>query len=394
MDRESIPLADRVGNFEGSQIRVMFDLAEEHAGEDLVRLEIGEPDFDTPKHVVEAAHEAAKSGNTHYSSTRGIPELRSEIAVLSEMAHGVHVDPDTEILVTTGGIEALYLALLTTVDPGDEVIIPSPAWPNYEMQTRLINATPVTVPLPAEHGFELAPDRLIQQITEDTAAVVLTTPCNPTGRVYDPNSIREVVEAANRNNAYIVADVIYERLAFEGERRVVSSIVEDSSNVIEVNSFSKGYAMTGWRIGWLTGSEAIIDAAQQLRQCTSLCPNTISQHGAIEALRGEQEPFDEMKRIYQKRRDFVVDRIESIPHVSCSKPEGTFYVMVDMTALEQTSMDITKRLLTEYGTVTTPGSAFGEVAEGYIRLSFANNIERVEEGLDRIETMVLDELGA
>lgn len=393
--RHSPPaLARRVDGFGGSQIRVMFDLAEEYPADELVRFEVGEPDFDTPPFVVEAAHEAAARGETHYTSTKGLMELREAIAAGSASAHAVELDPAEEILVTNGGTEALYLALLAAVDPGDEVVIPEPWWPNYAMQTRLIGGEPVGVELSPDRDFDLDADAVSAAITDDTAAVVLNTPCNPTGRVYDSDAIRAVVEAAADHDAYVIADVIYERITFTGGRQTVASSVDDRSNVIEINAVSKGYAMTGWRVGWLTGPTAVIDAVQTLRQCTSLCPNAISQYAAIAALEGPQEPFDRMVTAYRERRDYVVDRVEEIPHLTTTEPEGTFYTMLDVSALGDPSMTVAKTLLTEYGTVTTPGSAFGPAGEGHLRISFANGLEQLETGLDNIERMVRDELGA
>lgn len=388
------PLARRVDGFGGSQIRVMFDLAEEYPADELVRFEVGEPDFDTPAFVVEAAHEAAARGETHYTSTRGLMELREAVASDSASAHGVELDPTEEILVTNGGTEALYLAFLAAVDPGDEVVIPEPWWPNYAMQTRLIGGDPVGVELAPERDFDLDPDAVSAAISDDTAAVVLNTPCNPTGRVYDPDAIRAVVETAADHDAYVIADVIYERITFSGDRETVASCADDRSNVIEINAVSKGYAMTGWRVGWLTAPRPVIDAVQTLRQCTSLCPNAISQHAAIAALEGPQDPFDRMVTAYRERRDYVVDRVQDIPHLTATEPEGTFYTMLDVSALDDTSMDIAKTLLTEYGTVTTPGSAFGPAGEGHLRISFANGLDQLETGLDSIERMVADELGA
>lgn len=388
------PLASRVGSVGGSQIREMFDLAEEHGGDELVRLEVGEPDFDTPGFVVEAAHRAAEGGDTHYTSTRGLLALREAVAELSAKAHGHALDPATEVLVTTGGTEALYLAFLATVDAGDEVLVPEPAWPNYGMQTGLIGGDPRYVGLPPDRGFDLVADVVTREISEDTAAVVLTTPCNPTGRVYDPEAIRAVVRAAAEHEAYVIADVIYERINFEGTRQTVASCVDDRSNVIEINAASKGYAMTGWRVGWLTGPRPVIDAAQTFRQCTSLCPNVVSQRAAIAALEGPQAPFERMVAAYRERRDYVADRVADMPHVSATTPEGTFYTMVDLTALDAPSMDLARTLLTEYGTVTTPGSAFGPTGEGHLRLSFATGLDRLEAGLDNLERLVRDRMDA
>lgn len=385
-------LSRRADGFEGSKIRVIFDLAEAQADDDLVRLEVGEPDFDTPAHVVEAAHEAAAGGDTHYTSTRGLAELREAIADLSASAHDREVDPAEEVLVTTGATEALYLAFLAVVDPGDEVVIPEPTWPNYAMQTRLIGGEPVGVELPPDRYFELDADAVVEAITDDTAAVVLTTPSNPTGRVYDPGALRAVVEAAGTHDAYVIADVIYERITFEGERRTVAASLDDHSNLVEINAVSKGYAMTGWRLGWLTAPAPVVEATQALRQCTSLCPNVVSQRAAIAALRGPQEPFDRMVAAYRERRDHVIDRIDAMPHVSSTAPEGAFYTMLDVSALGGSSLDIASDLLADYATVTTPGSAFGPAGEGHLRISFANGLEQLERGMDRLERLVLDRM--
>ncbi len=383
-------IASRATAFERSQIRVMFELAESQGG-DLVRLEVGEPDFDTPEHVIDAAAQAARDGATHYTSGSGIPELRTAIAERMNDETGVAFDPETRVSVTTGAMEALSLALSAIAEPGDEVLIPTPAWPNYRNQVRLAGAKPVAVPLPADEGFDLASERIVEQLTTDTAAVVLTTPSNPTGQVYDEEAVSAVVEAAKDYDAFVIADEVYARLTYGDDHRRVAAYTDYPEGLLTVDSCSKTYAMTGWRLGWLVGPDDVIDAVTSLGESTTACPSSVGQHAALAALTGPQEPVRKMRSAFRERRDYLVSRVEAIPQLSCPRPDGAFYAFLDVSELDGTSTAIAERLLAEYGVVTAPGSGFGEAGEEYLRLSFANSMERIEVGLDRIEEMVEDE---
>lgn len=383
-------IAPRVGALERSQIRVMFDIAEQHGG-DLVRLEIGEPDFETPEHIVDAAAEAARDGATHYTSGAGIPELRAAIAE-SMNESGVAVEPE-QVTVTNGAMEALALAILAISGPGDEVLVPTPAWPNYVNQTVLAGAKPVEVPLPADRGFDLAPERVIDRMGEDTAAVILTSPSNPTGRIYDEAATERVVEAAAEHDAYVIADEVYTHLTFGRDHRPLASYTDHPERVLTINSCSKTYAMTGWRSGWLSGPQAVVDAATRIGESTTACPSSVSQHAALAALTGPQERVREMRRAFAERRDLVVSRVDDMPEVTCPEPEGAFYAFLDVGMLDGSSLDVAKRLVEDYGVVVAPGGGFGDAGEGYVRLSFANSAERIALGLDRIEEMVRAELG-
>ncbi len=380
--------SERTDTFERSGIRVMFELAEQQGG-DLVRLEVGEPDFDTPEHVIDAAAQAAREGETHYTSGAGIPELRAAIAERMESETGVPFAPE-EVTVTNGGMEALALAILAIVDPGDEVILPTPAWPNYENQVVLADAEPVKVPLPAEDGFDLDADRIIEHMNEDTAAVILTTPSNPTGRIYGEDAVKAVVDAADKHDAYVIADEVYARLTYDDDYRRISSYT-DYDGLLTVDSCSKTYAMTGWRMGWLVGPESVVEAASRVGESTTACPSSVGQQAALAAITGTQEPVHEMYAAFRERRDYLTERVDEIPHISCPKPEGAFYAFLDVSELDGSSFDIAERLLTDYGVVTAPGGAFSDAGEGYLRLSFANSLERIELGLDRIERLVRDE---
>jgi aspartate aminotransferase len=379
----------RVDTFERSGIRVMFELAEEQGG-DLVRLEVGEPDFDTPEHAIDAAAQAARDGETHYTSGAGMPELREAISERMRDETDVPVAPE-EVTVTNGAMEALSLALSAIADPGEEVVIPTPAWPNYRNQTILAGAKPVEVALPADDGFDLDPDRIVERLNGNTAAVILTTPSNPTGRIYDEEAVKEVVDAAAEHDTYVIADEVYARLTYGGDHRRIASYT-DYDGLLTVGSCSKTYAMTGWRIGWLVGPEPVVEAVTGLGESTTACPSSVGQHAALAAITGTQDPVREMYDAFRERRDYLTERVAEIPHISCPRPEGAFYAFLDVSELGGSSFDVAERLLSDYGVVAAPGSAFSDAGEGYLRLSFANRMERLELGLDRIERMVRDEL--
>jgi len=370
----------------------MFDLAnrESRAGRDLVRLEIGEPDFDTPSHITDAASEAARAGHTHYTENAGLLELREAISRTAVRESGLEADPETEIAVTTGGMEALHLATLTIADRGTEIVLPTPTWPNYLTQTRLADATPVEVPLNPDEGFALDADRVGEAMSEDTAAVVLCTPSNPTGRVYDTDAVRQVVEAARANDAYVIADEVYGGLTYDGPRRSVAAVTDAPGNVLTVGSCSKTYAMTGWRVGWLTGPERVIDEVTKIRESTTASTSSVSQHAAIAALSGPREPIDAMADAFAKRREYVIERLDGCTGLSAARPDGAFYAFLDVREWEGSSLAIAETLLTDYGIVVAPGGGFGDAGEGFLRLSFANSLDRLEEGFDRIERAIED----
>ena len=373
---------DRVQRAERSRIRVMYDLAES-VGRDLVRLEVGEPDFDTPDHIVDAAAEAARGGATHYTPNAGLPACRRAISDAMADDYGVEHDVD-EIAVTVGGMEALHLATLATVGPGEELLYPGPAWPNYETQAFLANGHGVEVPMPAETGFALDADRMAERMGPETAAVVLTTPSNPTGRVFDPDEIRAVVEAAADHDAYVIADEVYARLTYDREPRGVAALTGHPEHVLTVGSCSKTYAMTGWRLGWLAGDGSVLDEVVKVRESTTACASSVAQHAAIAALSGPQDPFEEMYGAFRRRRDYVADRVADADGLSAPRPEGAFYAFLNPD-VGADSLPLAKYLLEEHGVVLAPGSGFGTAGEGRLRLSFANSMDRLEEGLDRIE---------
>jgi len=359
----------------------MYDLAES-TDRDLVRLEVGEPDFDTPKHVIEAAASAARDGETHYTPNAGTPACRRAIRDAMAADYGVEHDVE-EIAVTVGGMEALHLAALAAVGPGEELLYPGPAWPNYETQALLAEGVGVEVPMPAETGFGLDAGRLIERLGPDTAAVVLTTPSNPTGRVFDPEAIRAVVEAAGDHGAYVIADEVYAGLTYDREPRGVAAITGHPEHVLTVGSCSKTCAMTGWRLGWLAGDRSVLEEVIKVHESTTACASSVAQAAAVAALTGPQEPFEEMYDAFERRRDYVVDRIAGIDGLSAPRPEGAFYAFLDPEGVTD-SLSFARYLLEEHGVVLAPGSGFGAAGEGRLRLSFAASMDRLEAGLDRI----------
>ena len=361
----------------------MFDLAEQYDDRDLVHLEIGEPDFDTPRHIREAANAALADGATHYTSNAGLPSLRRAIA--ANITDDGQYDPDSEVIVTAGAMEALALAFLTVVNPGDEVVVPTPAWPNYRTQTAIVGGEFVEVPLDRDRGFALSADRIVDAISEDTALIVLTSPSNPTGRVYEGQAIERVVEGADEHDAVVVADEVYKDLVYDGDDRSAVEATGRSDYIVTLGSCSKTYSMTGWRVGWLAAPTDIVDPAMKFHESVVACAPTVSQHAAVAALTGDQSPIREIRDAFRERRDFLLERVEALPGVDCPRPEGAFYAFLDFSAVESDSTTIARQLLEEYGVVTAPGSGFGELVDDRLRLSFANDKARIAEGFDRIE---------
>lgn len=391
MTVEQMRVASRTRPIQSSKIREMFDLAESLDG-DLVRLEIGIPDFQTPDHVIDAAAAAAKGGATTYTAEAGTIELREAIAEYSSRHFDLELDPMDGVEVTVGGMEAVFLAMLTLAEQDSEVLVPTPAWPNYVMQAHLADATPVEVPLPAERGFEFDADLIIEHMSMDTDLIIVNSPANPTGRVHDIGDIRAVVEAAADYDAYVVADEVYKALTFEGSSESILSLLEYPEHVLHVNSTSKQFAMTGWRLGWLAGSSEVMSTVRKIHPATTSCASSVSQAAALEALTGPQEPFEEMYAAFAERRDFVAARCGELPYVSVAHPEGAFYAFLDVSVLDGSSMEIAERLARGFGVITAPGTGFGAGGEGFIRVSYANSLERLEVGFDRIEEMLRAEL--
>ena len=370
----------RVRRCDRSPIRVLFDLAQRTDG-DLVRLEVGEPDFDTPAHVKEAAVAAIERGETNYTSNAGLPALRTAIADTLAREYG-HSYGAGDVLVTTGGMEALHLACLSVLEPGDDLLIPSPGWPNYWTQAQLADATPVEVPM--AFPYDLDADRVIDRMGPDTGAVMLCSPSNPTGRVFTDETVAGVIEAAREHDAYVIADEVYAALTYDRDPTGMATLVDDSEHVITIGSCSKAYAMTGWRVGWLATESSVVDETTKIRESTTASTPTPSQHAAIAALEGPQAPVREMQTAFRERRDYVTDRLAEMDGVEASRSQGAFYAFLDPEGYDD-STALAKALVTEAGVVLAPGAGFGDAGEGKLRLSYANSLDRLETGLDRLD---------
>ncbi len=380
-------IADRMGNVPGSGTLKILSLANEleEKGEDIVHLEVGQPDFDTPDHIRSAAKEALDDGKTGYTSSDGIPELKEAI---SENLNEKGIDRDIEeIIVTPGAKFSLFSSMTVTLDPEDEIIIPTPCW-TYEGMTRIINAEPVFVEAPEKSGFQLEPEKVKENISSKTRMLLLNYPNNPTGAMLEESVQRSLADLAQDHDFWILSDEVYDQLTYEEDPFSLASIPEYEDRTIYINGFSKTYAMTGWRLGYTAAPEEVIDEMVKIQQNSTTCATAFVQWAGVEALNGPQDCVGEMRSEYRDRRDIVVEGLNSIEGVECVEPKGAFYVFPNIEGLGMDSMEFCKYLLKNASVATTPGSAFGPAGEGHIRMSFANSIDRIEEALERLEKAI------
>lgn len=358
----------------------------EREGRRVYHLDVGEPDFDTPPHIKEAAIQAMKEGFTHYTSSRGILELREVIA--EDLGkRGINADPNREIIVTPGAKHAIYCACLSTLDPGDEVLVLAPTWPTHFQCVEIAEARAVEVPCGEE--YRLDEEELKTRVTDKTRMILMGSPNNPTGGVLSGEDVKAVVDVAEDNDLLILSDEVYDRLVYDGFKPISPASLENGRDrSIVINGFSKAYAMTGWRLGYAYASGEIIDSMTRIQQSTTTCPVSFVQKAGIAALRGPQEPVEKMVEEYDRRRRFVVEKLNEIRGVRCVKPRGAFYVFPDISELGMPSSEFCLRLLEETGVSTTPGSVFGKCGEGHIRVSYASSIQVISEAIERIKEFV------
>lgn len=361
--------------------------AMQRAGQDVIALAGGDPDFDTPRHIVDAMFAAVESGHTHYPAPMvGIPAALEAVAAKMERDNGVRVaNPMKQIIMTPGGKWALYLALSTVLNPGDEVIILEPYWVSYPAIVKLTGGVPVPVSLPAEDNFRITADLLQTAVTPKTKALMLNTPCNPTGRVMTQDEMEAIVEVATAADLYVIADEIYEKLIFDGRsHRSIAAVPGMAERTLTVNGLTKSYAMTGWRMGWLVASEPIIKLATRLNGQSVSCAATFTMHACVAALNGPQDAVAEMRDAYQARRDFMVPALNAIDGVACRSIEGAFYLFVRFPHSERNSLELADGLLDKAGVAGTPGIAFGHSGEGHVRFSIATAMHDLERTVERI----------
>lgn len=346
----------------------------------------GEPDFDTPDHVVEEACGALRAGFTHYTPSRGIPELTAAVAEKLAKDNGVHVEASTDVLITPSAKNALFTALVTLLDPGDEILIPSPGWVSYDAMARLAGARPVPVALDGRTGFRLTREALEAQVTPRTKALLVNSPNNPTGRMLDAEEAAALAGFATDHDLYVVSDEIYEKIRYGGvPHRSPAALPGLAERTLLVNGFSKAYAMTGWRLGYVAGPTPVIAQMLKVQQHSVGCAGSFVQRGGLAALTGPQQPVDAMGEEYRARMERIVRGLDALPGVRCPQPQGGFYVFPDITGTGcADSADFARRLLTDAAVAVVPGTAFGPGGEGHVRLSFATSRERIDEALRRM----------
>ena len=384
------PLSAKIASMSGSATVQVMNKARalKRQGVDVMDLGGGDPDFDTPEHIQKAAIQSMQSGFTHYVASSGIPELRKAIAQKLAKENGVEVDPDKGIVVTPGGKLALYACIMTLLNDGDEVILPEPAWVSYPPIIQLAGGVTVPLNLTAENGFALTAEALNSLITPRTKAILINSPSNPTGKVLSRAEMEIIAAAARAHDLYVISDEIYEKIIFDGREHVsIASLPGMAERTFTLNGFSKAYAMTGWRLGYLAGPVEMVREAAKIQEQTATCAPSFVQVGGVAALEGPQEVVARMTAEYQRRRDFFVDMLNDIPGVQCFKPEGAFYAFPKFN-LGKNSMELADMLLEKARVAGTPGSAFGEAGDGHVRFSFASAPRDLETAARRIKDML------
>jgi aspartate/methionine/tyrosine aminotransferase len=377
-------LSTRSLNSPPSGIREMFELAKDY--DNVVNLCIGEPGFTTPGNIINAAKKALDDGYTKYTSNAGVIELRRALARKFKIDNGIDADPDNSLIVTTGAGEAIILTLLALINDGDEIIIPDPSWPNYLGHIATAGGKVVPVTTYEEDGFILKADAVKKAVTDKTKVIIVNSPSNPTGAVMTKEELIEIGKIAKENDIIVISDEPYEKIIYDGLTHFsLASLEEFKDNVVTINSFSKTYAMTGWRVGYANGPQHIIKAMVKLQENLSSCVNSVAQQACIEAISGKQDAVHKMVEEYKSRRNILIKGLNELEGVSCIVPKGAFYAFANIKALDMSSEDAAKAIIKEVQVVTTPGSAFGSAGEGYLRLSFASNTEDIIEALSRFK---------
>lgn len=379
--------AERLKNIKPSGIRRFFTLAQEMP--DLISLSIGEPDFTPPKYTLEAAEQAAKEDNTHYTPTHGIPELREALAQKADRDYGLSYDLESEILVTVGGTEAIFLALIGLINPGDEVLIPNPGFVCYEPSVLLAGGVPVYFPLLEGNGFKPSVDDVTSLITDKSRVIILNYPNNPTGAVLSYDEVAALADVAVERDLVVISDEVYEKIIYDDAKHYcLATFPGMRERTLVVNSFSKTYAMTGLRVGYIYGPKELISPLWLAHQFVVACVNGPAQYAALAALKGPQDFVKEVVREFDRRRRLVYSRVNEIEGFGCMLPKGAFYVFPNIKAFGMSSEEFTAFLVKKARVTVAPGSSFGSYGEGYIRISYATSYEELEEALDRVEKAV------
>lgn len=383
--KESI--SRRASNIEYSGIRRMVGLA---AGmKDVISFALGEPDYDTPVNIKKAAIKAIEAGFTHYTSTAGLPELRQAVAEKLHRENRVDYDPQTEIVITVGACEACYSAIMSTVDPGDEVIVTDPSFVFYAPTVILAGGKPVFVPIEERNDFRPNLDEIEKLITPKTKIIWINSPNNPTGSILLESDAKRIAEIAKKYDLLVMTDEVYEKFVYDGNKHCnVASLPEMKERTLVINALSKTYAMTGWRVGYVAANERLINRIHLVHMHICTHPSVIAQKASVEALTGPQNFVTEMVKEFDKRRRFIVKRLNEIKGLSCWMPPGAFYAFPNITEISKNSYELAEYLLKDGRINTVPGAAFGKHGEGYLRISFASPMKDIEEGMDRLEKSI------
>ena len=385
----SIKLAARVQRVTPSMTLAISAKAKAMKAEglDVCSFSAGEPDFDTPNHIREAAKQALDTGKTRYGPAAGEPRLRSAIATKLRNENKLAYNAEN-IIVTNGGKHSLYALMMITIEAGDEVLIPAPYWVSYPEIVKLAGGTPVIMPTTAESGYKITPKQLQQAITPKTKFLIFNSPSNPTGMVYSPEEVRALADVVVANDIWVVADEIYEKILYDGAQHLSIGAVSEAmiKRTIVSNGFAKAYAMTGWRLGYLAGPVELIKAANTLQSQSTSNVCTFAQYGAISALESSQDCVETMRQAFAKRRTAIVNLVNSIPGLNCVIPNGAFYLFINISKTGLTSLDFCNRLLDEKYVAAVPGVAFG--ADSGIRVSYATDMATIEQGMERLNVFV------
>ncbi len=359
----------------------------EAKGQSVIHLEIGEPDFDTPRNIIDAAVKALNEGKTHYGPAAGIPELREVLAEDMGRRRNIKIHPD-QVVVTPGAKPIMFFTILALVNEGDEVMYPNPGFPIYESVIDFVGAKSVPYPLREEKEFSFDIDEFMSLISDRTKMIILNTPQNPTGGILTESDLKAVAQVAQEKNIYVLSDEVYMNIIYEGVHHSIASLPGMQERTIILDGFSKTYAMTGWRLGYGAMPKELASKVVQLQINSNSCTATFSQYAGIEAIRGPQDAVYQMIAEFKKRRDVIVDGLNAIPGIRCLRPHGAFYVFPNIKQLGIDGKKFADLLLEKFGVATLSGTAFGKYGQGYLRLSYANSIANIEKALDRIEQAV------
>lgn len=376
------PLSETIVNIKPSGIRKFFDIASEM--KDVISLGVGEPDFDTPWHIRDEGIYSLEKGRTFYTSNSGLMELREEICRYLDRRCNVSYDPKSQVIITVGGSEAIDIAMRAMLDPGDEVLIPQPSYVSYEPCAILAGGTPVIIELKNENEFRLTKQELLDAITDKTKILVLPFPNNPTGAVMTREDLEGIAEVCREKDIFILSDEIYSELTYCGDHCSIASLPGMQERTILINGFSKGYAMTGWRLGYACGPHKIIEQMTKIHQFCIMCAPTTSQYAAIEALRNGDKDVSMMRESYDQRRRFLMNAFKEM-NLPCFEPYGAFYVFPCIKEFNMTSEEFAFALLDAEKLAVVPGSAFGDSGEGFIRISYAYSIEKLRLAMKKLD---------